>query len=111
MSAGWKVRRLLEDPVADLGQRQPVARRVEALDPAGGLHWLERHAAHARLPQREVDDRADLIVIEPLLERDDQRRRDAVLVQVARVPGCGPRPDRPLGAHVAGAASSESNWR
>ena len=37
---------------------------VEALEPAGGLDRLERHAAHARLLQREVDDPADLAVVE-----------------------------------------------
>ena len=56
-------------------------RRIEALEPAGGLDRLERHAAHARLLQREVDDPADLAVVEALLDRDDQRRRDAELVQ------------------------------
>ena len=48
MSAGWKsgdCSRIL----ADLGQRQPVARRVEPLEPPGGLHRLERDPAHAGL--------------------------------------------------------------
>ena len=58
---------LLEDPAPHLGQRQPVGRRVEALEPARRLHRLEGHAAHARLREREVDDLAELVVVHALL--------------------------------------------
>ena len=86
MSLGWKwddCSRIR----ADLAQRQPVACRVEPLDPSGGLHGLEGHPAYTGLRQREIDDRADLVVVEPFLERDDQRGRDPVLVEVLERPG------------------------
>ena len=73
-----------------LGFRSTGARRVrhriEALDPPGDLDRLESHPAHAGLLEREVDDRAELVVVEPLLERDDQRGRDPVLVEVLERP-------------------------
>ena len=55
--------------------------RVEAVEPPGRLDRLERDAAHARLLQREVDDLADLAVVEALLQRHDERRRDVERVQ------------------------------
>ena len=64
---GPEDRRLLEDAAAHLGQRQAIARRIEAVGAAGVLDRLERHAAHARLLQREVDDPADLVVVQALL--------------------------------------------
>src|SRR5205085_5033809 len=64
-----------------------VARRVEILEPAGSLHGLERHAAHATLLQREVEDLPDLSVVQALLQRHDQRGREVVLVQaIERAP-------------------------
>src|SRR6476620_6108862 len=52
---------LLQNTPADLGERQPIGRRVEALETASGLHWLQCHAAHAGLRESEVDDAADLM--------------------------------------------------
>ncbi len=86
MSLAWKCGDCSRIRARHLAQRQAVARRVEALDPPGDLHRLERHPAHAGLPEREVDDRAELVVVEPLLERDDQRRRDPVLVEALERP-------------------------
>ena len=42
---------------------------------------LERHAAHARLLDRVLDDLADLVVVEALLERDDERRGQPEVVE------------------------------
>ena len=72
---------LFENLAAHFGERQPVGRRIEAVEPAGRLDRLERHAAHAGLLQREVDDPADLAVVQALLQRHDQRGRDAERVQ------------------------------
>jgi hypothetical protein len=48
---------------------------------AGVLDRLERDAAHATLLEREVDDLADLVVVQAFLQRDDERRGDVVLVE------------------------------
>ena len=50
------------------------------LDAAGVLDWLQGHAAHARLLQGVVDGLADLVVVESLLQRYDQIRRDVIAV-------------------------------
>ena len=65
MSSGLKMLALREDVLADFGEGEAVARGVEILQPAGGLDGLEGDAAHAGLLEREVDDLAELIVVEP----------------------------------------------
>ena len=60
--------------------RRSVA-RVEILEAAGVLDGLEGDAADAGLLQGEVDDVADLVVVEALLERDDERGGDVELVE------------------------------
>ena len=78
---GLNTRRLREDLLADLAERQAVGGGVEVFRSAGGLDRLERDAADAALLQREVDDLADLVVVQALLQRDDERRGDVVLVE------------------------------
>ena len=72
---------LLEDAAAHLVERQTVLRGVEALHAARLLHGLERDAANAGLLQREVDDGAELVVVDAPLDRDDERGGDAELVE------------------------------
>ena len=61
--AGAEGRLRRDDPAADVGEHDAVARRVEALVAAGVLDRLEGDAAHAFPLQREVDDLAQLVVV------------------------------------------------
>ena len=85
--------------------------RIEALEAAGGLDRLEGDAAHARLLQREIDDAAELAVV--------QRRVLTVTTSVVEMPSRSVAPGRarrtarrsaPRSSR-SGARSSESNCR
>src|SRR5438876_3065616 len=72
---------LLENLLADFAERQAVGRRIETVEPSGGLDGLEGDAADAFLLQGEVDDLADFAVVETFLENDDEGRGDVVFVE------------------------------
>ena len=74
-------RGLLEDLAPDLRKREPITRRIVVLVAAGVLNWLEGHAAYAGLLKGEVDDLADLGIVEPSLDGHNESGRDAVCVQ------------------------------
>jgi hypothetical protein len=50
------------------------------------LDGLEGDASDASLFEREVNDVADFVVVETFFERDDERRRDVVLVESFEAP-------------------------
>src|SRR4029453_3236115 len=70
-----RVRRL-EDSPGDFGERQPIGGGVELFEAPGGLNRLKRHSPDGRLRQREIDQLADFPLVPPLLQRDDERRRN-----------------------------------
>jgi len=90
---------------AYLGKGQTIGCGTEAAAAAGLLHRLERHATHTRLPERVVDDAADLSVIEPALQRGDQCGGDAQLVASAGARSQQSQGLRLLGQNYAMAAS------
>ncbi len=74
--------RLLEDSPTYLGQGETLGGRIILRRAAGMLHGLERDATDTGLLHGEVDDLAELVVIESLLHDDDQRRADTVTVEI-----------------------------
>src|SRR5437763_1733446 len=80
--AGLEQRGLLENSLTNLREREAIARGVEAIGSPRVLDRLKRYATDAALLEREVDDLADLVIVQALLQRDDQRRRDVVLVEM-----------------------------
>ena len=78
---GTKHLRLLENVSPDFGQRQAIAGRIKPFSSAGVLDRLKRHAAHAGLLDREVDDPPHLVIVQSLLERHDQRRGQSQSIQ------------------------------
>src|SRR3989442_1194190 len=71
---GFENARLPQNLLSHLTQRQPVARRVKVFQSSRRLNRLKRHAAHAALLEREIDHLADLVIVQPFLERHDKRR-------------------------------------
>ena len=72
---------LFQNLTSNFGQGEPVFRGVEVLQPSRILNRLQRNASHARLLQSEIDDLADLAVVQALLERNDEVGRNVVTVE------------------------------
>ena len=75
------------------------------------LHGLKGHAAHAGLFEGIVDDLADLVVVEPFLQSDDESRGDIVARSAFRGP-LRARGEVPAAQICSsGSRSKESNCR
>ena len=74
-------RRLLEDLLSNFAEREAIRGRIEVIQSAGALDRLERYATDASLIQRLVDDLADLVVVQSLLQCDDERGGNVAFVQ------------------------------
>ena len=81
---------------AGVGQ---AVQRVDLARSAGAELWLQRHARHVRGCQRQVDDRADLVVVDAHRDRHRQRREDPGVRQ--RLHGLGLDPSQVRTAVVA----------
>ena len=72
---------VVDDTAPHLGEGQPVVPRREALVASSVLDRLEGNAAHATPPQRVVDDRRDLVVVDALLQGAHQSGGNSVSLQ------------------------------
>src|SRR6266550_7147785 len=73
---------LLENLAADFGEGEAVGGGIEILEATGVLDGLERNAADTRLLKCVVNSLADFVVVQTFLQRDNQRGRDVVAVQL-----------------------------
>lgn len=72
---------LFDDFPADLGESEPVGSGIELFEAPGVLNGLESYTPDTGLGQSEVDDFADLAVVEALLQGHDKIRRDVMAVE------------------------------
>jgi hypothetical protein len=72
---------LLKDAAKDFSECEAVLRRVESLDAASLLHWLEGYAAHGWLSECEFDYVAEFLIVDAAGDADDKRGGDAKLVE------------------------------
>ena len=95
---------------ADFGEGEAVGGGIEVFEAAGVLDGLEGDAADAGLLQGEVDDLADLVVVEALLQGDDERGGDVERLSFSRALRRMRRRSAPRSC-MSGSRSKESNWR
>ena len=70
-----------EDAAADFGEGEAVRGGVEVVEAAGLLDGLEGDAADAGLLEGEVDDGAELVVVDSAFDGDDEGGGDVELVE------------------------------
>jgi hypothetical protein len=78
---GLEVGGLVEDPAADLGQRESVFGAGVVEEAASLLNGLEGYAANTGLLQGEIDDGAKLVVIDAAFHCNHKRCRNTELVE------------------------------
>ena len=74
-------RRLIQDVAPHFREGEAVFCGIKSIEPAGDLDGLEGDAADAGLFEGEIDDLADLVVIDAALEGDDEGGGDVVFVE------------------------------
>jgi hypothetical protein len=78
---GLEVVGLMEDASANLGQREAMLGAGVVEESASLLHGLEGDASDTGLLQGEVDDGAELVIVDAAFYGDYQCRRDVEFVQ------------------------------